>query len=357
MPKRANGRPRNLAARSLLLEHVAKGRSVAEIIRLTSLSRSRVRHYLTSMVGESLILPSPYFSHLDVDGAGAKRFTLTPEGERALRYLRSLRPETPRERAGLLAEKGVSGIAHTGTPRYPGRYAGPHANTFRTVYERPMDRHFPWARTQPMRSGWLKRYGRLYGVGIEENNGATLIFRVPRLLARGDPLRSERLVLAKVDRVRRALESEYGCQLSTPVRATLPKHSFLHDPLVHAARLAGLAPRRAVDERDNTANDDSPEQDTLEHASAEAAREYEAGRKLDASVASTRTVGRQFLRVDERLVRMEEAVGRMEMAVARGTEASERIAGAVERLAERLTPPKAPTPPPPLTEPWESGYG
>ncbi len=61
--------------------------SLKEIRGSGEIDARSLRHYVREMLRRGFIEPARFFSHLPEDGPGAKRFTLTEIGKRALQEL------------------------------------------------------------------------------------------------------------------------------------------------------------------------------------------------------------------------------------------------------------------------------
>lgn len=354
------GRPPNLRKRMELLQQL-RDHSIGEVVRDGGFTRNQVKHYVRALHRLGYIAQSRYFSYLDTDGAGAKRYELTPAGRHAL----------SRHRARLELDSSVArshqppGLGSTAQPadrppervevRPAGRttrtsssqqYVGVHNLCYSMIIMEAFTQPFKWEKEYLMGNGsWVKRHATLVkGVHIEENGGSrwdrsgtightlTVKFR----LNGEDPVTNERNADACALTLRALLEKSLGCTLSEPERRGLPKHSIVGDPVARAMRQAGVALHGQV------GIDDSPEPATLELDSAEKVNRYLRG--LD-SVANLGTVV-------ARLQGTVEAIARTQAVIAALLETNSVL---LRTLVERIgLGGPSPTPPPLEPRPVDS---
>lgn len=331
------GRPRNLGVRLALLERLPH-ETVGEMLRSGSFSRPQLSHYLRELRRLGYIEPRVYFSHLDTDGPGAKRYGLTRSGRRYRDRLRSTESHRPpvTESPAVEPARGPARVVdrpapRSATTRSAQRYVGVHNLCYSMLVEAGFRRPFHWEREYPMANGsWIKRHAPFgKGIHLEESGGRrwdqagaaghviSVKFRVDATEPEEAEARAERVVQG----IRRTLEREYGCSLSEPERRVAPKHSIVGDPMAAAVRGTGVSVHGDV------GVDDTPEPGTLELDSARAVREY---------VDGVKSVGTLSQKVDMLLA----AVAELQKAAAATVEASAAQTGVLREILSRL--PKAP---------------
>lgn len=348
------GRPRNLRLRLAILERLPR-ESVGEILRSGSFTRPQLAHYLRELTRAGYVVPLPYFSHLDFDGPGAKRYGLTGKGRHLRQRLRERIPpqppvsETPRLPVPLGGPASVDTRPAQRPPRVSVQsYVGVHNLCFVMTIEAGFRRPFHWEKSYPMGNrSWMKHHSPFgKGIHLEESGGLvtdppgtaghtlSVKFKVAGPDAEENEAKAERVVGV----VRRTLEVEYGCTLSDPVLRSQPKHSVVGDPYARALRGTGVAIHGDV------GVDDTPEGGTLEFRSAERLERYERGME---------TLGTLGEKVDRLLAEMAET----NRALGAVVDANSQQLGVLRELLERI--PKAPVasqvqPPKP---PDGQGYG
>ena len=332
---RRTGRPPNRRLWLALLERLPT-ESVGELIRSGSFTRPQLSHYLRQLRRGGFVHPLTVFSHLPSDGPGAKRYGLTRNGRRLREKLRSTEspPGVPtvttvRKSAALPGGAEVRPRPRSIPSRSEQVFVGAHNFGYQMIIESRFRRELGFDKSTVMRGGWVSRhtaFGR--GITIQETGGARwdppgsaghkirVSFRIPRPES-GDPREVAGQADARVEGVRRLLETEYGCTLSEPELITVPKYSALHDPLAEAIRDAGVTVHGEV------GVDDTPEPATLEFSGSEAA---ERVRKYTDGVGR---IGELADKVDLVAAKIDGLTG-----------ATEKMAESVGRLVDRLLQPE-----------------
>jgi hypothetical protein len=348
------GRPRNNRIRLALLERLPS-ESVGDILRTGSFTRAQLSHYLRELQRAGYIEPNVYLSHLDTDGPGAKRYSVTGSGRHY--RLRLARTESRQpisvETTDVKSSAGPARVVNrpaprTGPTKSSQRYVGVHNLSYRMVIEAPFTRPFHWGREYLMGNGsWVKRhsaFGR--GVHLEESGGnrwdkagaaghiLSVKFRVPG----PDPAENERTADRLAAKVRHILEQEYGCTLSDPARSVPPKHSVTGDPIAEAIRATGVAVHGPL------GVDDTPEPATLE---------FDAADRVERYVKGIEALGT----LDEKVGRLAGDLAELRRAAEGLVEAGAAQTAVLREILARLPKPPVQGPEPPARPSTGEGYG
>lgn len=304
------GRPTNSAARLDILQRIAAGKSMGEIVREGPYNRGQVQRYVRSLRSDGLVVPDPHFSHLDTDGGAALRFAVTPGGALVLAALtehRHGKSTTPRlgkspDVNGTRRPAGVVGTTLTEPGRGPVLasqvFAGVHAVCARYALEGAPENVSGWRSrvVSGVTMRWLTLGSGARAVTLQLAADRTLTAKYKVDANRALPVEEqardvEERKIAIAYNVRRQMARALRCGLSEPEFRGTAKWSVLRDPVAAAVRTLGTTLHG--EGNGDVGVDDTPEVGTLEYTGSgavDAVREH---------TLATRAVGRGFEEVRE----------------------------------------------------------